>query len=230
MRARGLIIAVVCAVGLGTLPAFGAPLAVSSGAITTFRACVLTPVTAGSSAAFDVSVDQSAPTQNQGMVTTLTVRSHSNRNVRAYVRFDLTRCSPTIPSSATITSAMLRMVPTAVANQCRTYDVFRVGASWVETTATWNNQPFGTAINNPSSASRTSFVNVGVAPCQNSAINQYVSGWDVTADVRAFATGTTDHGWMIRDDVEGSAAARTTTFIAKETGIGTPQLIVSYST
>ena len=41
---------------------------------------------------------------------------------------------------------------------CRTEDLFRVGASWTEAGITWNNQPFGTTVNNPATAQRTSAI------------------------------------------------------------------------
>lgn len=228
---RRALIVLLAVFGLSCVPAGASQLTVSSQALTTFRSCVLTPVTSSSTVALDSSVDQNVPNTNQGTATSLTVKSHSSRNVRTYVRFDLTRCAPAIPSTATVTSSTLRAIPSALANQCRTYDVFRVNSSWVETSVTWNNQPFGTSINNPPTASRTSSINVGTAPCQNSTINQYVSGWNVTTDVQAFMTGTANNGWMIRDDVENSGTARTSIFYAKNANtIAAPQLIVNYAT
>jgi hypothetical protein len=148
-----------------------------------------------------------------------------SKNQRAFLRFDLTKCSPTIPSTATISAAGLRMFPAAVATACRTYDVFKVTASWVETTITWNNQP---AV----AASRTSFNNIGAAVCTNSTANAYTTTWDVTADVSAFVAGTaTNFGWMVMDDTESSATVRTTTFYARETNsIASAQLIIDYTT
>jgi hypothetical protein len=95
----------------------------------------------------------------------------------------------------------------------------------------WNSQPFGTAVNNPASASRTSSIIVGTpAACANSTPNAYVSGWDVTPDVQAFVNGTAiNNGWMIRDDVE-DGAGDTVQFANSTQGLATasPQLIVTY--
>ena len=48
-----------------------------------------------------------------------------------------------------------------------------------------------------------------------------------------FVSGaSTNLGWMIRDDTEGSATTRTSTFAAKELGTVAqePQLVVTYVT
>jgi len=60
-----------------------------------------------------------------------------------------------------------------------------------------------------------------------------VTGWDVTADVQAFVSGSaTNYGWMIRDDVEGSSTSRAVTFSSKEAANipRSPQLVVNYRT
>ena len=123
---------------------------------------------------------------------------------------------------------------TAVPAACRTMDIFKVTAAWTETVITWNNQPFGAAINNPATASRSGSFNVGsTAGCQNLAAGVYVVGGTVTPDVATFVSGASSNlGWMIRDDVEGSATTRTATFSAKELGTVAqePQLVVTYVT
>jgi hypothetical protein len=148
-----------------------------------------------------------------------------------YIRFDLTQCSPTIPSSSTIRLATLRIYVSALPAACRTIDIFRSTATWTETGITWTNQPFGTTLNNPASGSRTGSFNVGTpAGCQNLAAG-YVVGATVTTDVAAFAGGTSNFGWMLRDDVEASATTRTTTFSAKNLGTlaQAPQLVITYT-
>ena len=60
-----------------------------------------------------------------------------------------------------------------------------------------------------------------------------LTGADVSTDVGAFVAGTaTNNGWMIRDDTESSATARTVTFSAKDLGTlaQAPQLVVTYVT
>jgi hypothetical protein len=58
-----------------------------------------------------------------------------------------------------------------------------------------------------------------------------VSGWDVTPDVAAFVAATANYGWMIRDDVENSSTARTSTYRTQEQNNAAqgPQLIVNYT-
>jgi hypothetical protein len=166
-------------------------------------------------------------------VATLNVIS-SSLNQRTYLKFDLTACGPAIPSSATVRLATLRLYMSAAPAVCRVLDLFPVTATWGETTLTWNNQPFGTTINNPATGSRTGTFSVGtVAGCQNQANGAYVVGGTVTSDVATFVAGSaTNFGWMIRDDTEGSATTRTTTFSSKEQGTVAqePQLVITYVT
>ncbi|MDH3189956.1 MAG: DNRLRE domain-containing protein, partial [Acidimicrobiia bacterium] len=172
-----------------------------------------------------------SPAATAGSATFVEVRSSANANRRTYLRFDLAACTPAIPTSATVTGSLLRLFVTAVPAACRTHDIFRVTATWTEAALTWNNQPFGTTINNPVSGQRTSFITVGAAPCQNTTANVYVNGWDVKSDVQAFIAGTsTNYGWMIRDDVEGSATARSATFSSKNNNVllRAPQLTINY--
>jgi hypothetical protein len=58
-----------------------------------------------------------------------------------------------------------------------------------------------------------------------------VVGATVTTDVAAFIGGTSNFGWMLRDDVEASATTRTTTFSAKNLGTlaQAPQLVITYT-
>ena len=117
---------------------------------------------------------------------------------------------------------------------CRTLDLFPATVAWTETGITWNNQPFGTALNNPPTVSRTDSFDVGTpVGCENRTNNSYVVGATVTSDVASFvAASSTNFGWMIRDDVEASATTRTETFSAKELGTvaQVPQLVITYVT
>jgi len=217
--------------GAGTVMAATLPL--GSKTLTVYRTCTLTATPSTSTAETDTYVNQSAPTGNNGTGTTMDSRSSNGTNRRIYLRFDLTKCRTSIPASATVRQALLRLYVTALPAVCRTEDIFRVGGSWTETGITWNNQPFGTTVNNPPTAQRTSAITVGGAPCQNTTANTYVNGWDVTADATAFVAGSaTNFGWMIRDDTENSATARTATFSTREANVlaQSPQLVVTYST
>jgi hypothetical protein len=227
---------VLCAaIGLalaGAPFAVASPIGLASKQLTVINTCVLTANPSTTTVAADSEVRQNSATTNFGTATSMGVASASAANRRAYVRFDLTRCVPSIPASASVKLATLRLFVTALPTACRTHDIFRVSSSWTETAITWNNQPPGTAINNPPTAQRTDSIDVGASPCQNSTNNRYVSGWDVTADVAAFvAASATNNGWMIRDDVEGSATARTGTYATKNLGTlaRAPQLVVTYT-
>ena len=138
---------------MGGQVALAASLNLASQALTPYRTCVINGTPATTTAVIDASVRQGSATSNFGTSTTNNVASGSGANRRLYIQFDLAQCSPTIPSSATVRLATMRMYVTALPAVCRTTDLFRVTATWSESAITWNNQPFGTAINGPSSES-----------------------------------------------------------------------------
>lgn len=220
--------------GVGFVPGSAASLSLTSQNLTPYRTCTITATPTTTSAVGDTTADEQTANANHGSDPTVSVASSNNKNQRTYLRFDLTVCSPAIPASATVRLATLRLYMTAVPAACRVLDLFPVTAAWVETTLTWNNQPFGTALNNPPTASRTGTFSVGTqAGCQNQATGAYVTGGTVTSDVALFVAGTTTNfGWMIRDDTEGASPARTATFSAKELGTVAqePQLVITYVT
>ena len=229
--ARVMAVATGILLGFGMLPGSAASLSLTSQNFTPYRTCTITATPATTTAVTDTTARQGTPTTNFGALTTLTVSSGAAVNQRTYIRFDLTVCSPAIPATATVRLATLRLYVTALPAACRVLDLFPVTASWVETTLTWNNQPFSTTINNPPTGSRTGTFSVGTpAGCQNLAAG-YAVGGTVTSDVASFVAGSvTNFGWMIRDDTEGSATTRTATFTAKElaTVAQEPQLVITY--
>lgn len=230
MRRPLLALVALIATTLLWLPASAASLTVASGSLDPWRTCVLNGVSASSTPVAETFVNQASPTASSGNVTTMDVRSSANANRRAYIRFDLTQCPPQVPPTANVVAASLDLFVTQVAAACRTIDVFPVPASWVETSVTWSNQPFGTAINNPASAARTASTTIGASPCTITSTNVYAS-WDVTSDVAGWiTTGATQYGWMLRDDVEGSATARNTRFSTSEANNAAraPRLTVTY--
>jgi hypothetical protein len=233
--ARVLALTFVCLIVLSAAIAVrtgaAASLSVGSQQITPYRSCTITATPSSTTAVIDAGVSQGAPGTNLGSATTYSVSTAAATNQRIYVRFDLTQCSPTIPSSATIRLATVRIYASALPAACRTVDIFRTTATWTEAAITWTNQPFGTTLNNPAQSSRTGSFNVGTpAGCQNLAVG-YVVGATVTTDVAAFLSGTANYGWMLRDDVEGSATTRTSTFSAKNLGTlaQAPQLVITYT-
>ena len=218
---------------LGAQAGHAASLSFTSQALTPYRTCVISGTPGTTTAVADASVRQGSATSNFGTVTTNNIATQSGSlNRRLYIRFDLTQCSPAIPSTATVRLATLRMYVSALPVVCRTVDVFRVTATWTETAITWNNQPFGTAINNPGSGSAVDAFGAGTpVGCENRTANVYTTGGVVTSNVASFVAGTlTNFGWMLRDDVEGSATAYTQTLSAKDLGTAAqaPQLVITY--
>lgn len=230
----GLVAVVVAGLLLGTSLSVGAAASVSltSQAFTPYRTCTLTATPTTTAVVTDATVRQGSATSNFGAIATASVSSASGANQRIYLKFDLTSCNPALPASAIVRLATLRLYMTAVPAACRTLDLYPVAAAWTETAITWNNQPFGTTINNPPTGSRTGTFSVGSpAGCQNRTTGAYISGGTVTSDVASFVSGgSTNLGWMIRDDAEGSATTRTATFSAKELGTVAqePQLVITY--
>ena len=205
---------------------------VSSKNLSVYLTCTLSGTTGTSASAQDSYVDENAPTTNNGGVTTMNSQSRNNRNRRPYVIFDLTTCSPSVPGSATVTNATLRLWVTAIPAACRTEDVFAVTSAWTESAITWNNQPFGNSTNNPASGSRTDSITVGSGGgCTIGSTPQYVP-WNVTTDVARFVSGSaTNFGWMIRDDAENAnGLGFTVTFSTSDAGSvpQAPQLVVTY--
>jgi hypothetical protein len=229
---RSLVVAAAIVGILAARAAFAAGLNVTSQALTPYRTCLLTATPSTTTAVLDASVRQGSPTSNFGTVNTNNIASASLQNRRLYVRFDLAQCSPAIPATATVRLATLRMYVTALPAACRTIDLFRVTATWAEAGITWNNQPFGTAVNNPASGTETDTFTAGTpASCQNLTNNTYLVGLNPTSDVAAFVAGSaTNYGWMLRDDVENSLTARTVTLSAKDLGTVSqaPQLVITY--
>ena len=229
-----LALALGLLVGISLIRGAAASLSLTSQALTPYRTCTVTATPATTTAVIDTTVRQGSAATNFGAITTLTVSSGSGINQRIYLKFDLTVCSPAVASSAIVRLATLRLYMTAVPAACRTLDLFPATVAWTETAITWNNQPFGGTINNPPTGSRTGSFNVGTpVGCQNQTTGSYVAGGTVTADVASFVSGgSTNLGWMIRDDAEGSATTRTATFSAKELGTVAqePQLVITYVT
>jgi len=234
VAAGGVGLALGMTLLLGTAVGLAEGLNLTSRAFTPYQTCTITATPAATTAVNDTTVRQGAPTSNFGAITTIRVQSGVGSNNRIYVHFDLSVCSPAIPATATVRLATLRLFVTAMSAVCRTLDLFPVTAAWTEIAITWNNQPFGTALNNPPTASRTGSFAVGTpVGCQNPTTGTYITGGTVTADVASFVSGgSTNFGWMIRDDVEGSATTRTETFSAKELGTiaQVPQLVITYVT
>ena len=221
---------------VGLLAASGglaASIPVTSKNLTTSRTCVL--VMTSSAGGIDAGVRQGSANSNFGTQTSAHVATAAvlGDNRRTYVKPDLAACNPDIPSTATVASATLRLnassVPGGLAG-CRTHHIFRVGSAWTETGITWNNQPSGTTLDQPPAGEATSSMEIGAA-CSTNGGTGYVTGWNVTTDVAAWATGVAaNNGWMIREGNEGQLLGPSSTYLTRETNNVTqgPWLVITY--
>jgi hypothetical protein len=219
---------------VGTSVGSAASLNLTSQNLTPYSTCTLTATPTGTAAEADATVQQISPNGNTGGATTVATSSAAIANQRTYVKFDLSLCAPAIPSTAIVRLATLRLFATGVPAACRTLDLFAVSVTWTETGISWNNQPFGTSLNNPATAARSDSFDVGSpAGCLNQSTSSYASGANPTSDVAAWVSGSSaNFGWMIRDDAEGSLLTRTATFASREaaTVSQVPQLVITYTT
>jgi len=233
VMARTVVVVIGFMVGTALVSGHAASFSYTSQNLTPYRTCTVTATPSSTTSVIDAHVQQANLTTNFGASTTMTVATGVNLNRRIHIRFDLGGCSPVIPATATIRLATLRLYASTLAATCRTMAIFRVNSSWTEAGVTWNNQPFGTSINNPPLGSATDTFDAGTpVGCANRVVG-YVTGADVTTDVAAFVAGTaTNNGWMLRDSSEGSATTYTNTFAAKNLGTlaQAPQLVVTYVT
>lgn len=165
-----------------------------------FGTCVLSAYPTTSVVLADSWADENSKTSNKGTGTTLQVRSRSNQNNRAFLRFDLTKCVPAVATSATVQKATLRLNLATAPTASRTYNINRVTGPcpesattcWTETGLTWNNQP--TVASSPTST---------LALTSSSAGKNYA--FDVTADVAAMLADTvSNHGWRIADSARAT--------------------------
>src|SRR5438128_9683638 len=113
-RGAILLFATVATGVLGLKVGAAASLSVNSANLTNFSTCTLSGSAGGSISMFDSYVDQNAGTTNNGSATTMDSETRNAKNRRPYVQFDLTKCSPTIASGASVKVATLRLWVTAM--------------------------------------------------------------------------------------------------------------------
>jgi hypothetical protein len=209
------LVAIVALAETGTASAANIPISAAHLTVVTkvygaSRTCTIGPIA-------DSYVDKALATTNFGTGTTLLLNADSTTTERAFVRFDLSACSPAIPSDALVQSAKVQLTVAAVAPATRTYELGRSTAAWVETTVTWNAQP---TVAGTATASAT--VNLG-------SIIGAVVEWTATGDVQAYATGAaTDLGWRVSDTNEGIVLGTPLSFGSREAATGQPRLVVTY--
>lgn len=163
--------------------ALAASLGVTTQRLTSYSAASSVPASSCTlTANADSYVDALSGNSNFGTDTSVSVKN--NKAKRTFVLFDVASC---VPAGAQVLTASLSLFLWS-APSSRTYDVYRVTAAWTETGITWNNQP---------SAAATATASVATG-----ATDGVTLSWDVQADVAAFASGTANDGWRIRDRTE----------------------------
>lgn len=158
------------------------------------------------SSAADSWIDQGAPSNGNGSDSNLKVMSKAGANLRALVRFNL---PASLPSGCVVESATLRLFASS-SSPGRSLRVAGAASAWAESTVNWTNQPApsGSAVTAPSGAGWVQ--------------------WNVTDLVQAsFASGA-NHGFVVRDSVEGQDNEQQ--FSSREQSGNRPQLVVTYAT
>jgi hypothetical protein len=210
-------------VGLALLSAstvqigLGAALTVTAAHLLGANHTYAAPVTCTLSAVSDSYVNSALATTNFGTSTLLSISPNTLSTQRAFVRFDLTTCSPAIPADALVRSATLSMTVAAAVLATRTIDLRSATASWTEAGVTWNAQP-------TVAGSVTSSAGVTVGQAVGTVIS-----WNAVADVQSFVTAaSTDFGFRLSDSAEGVIGGLVLSFNAREAASGRPQLVVTY--
>jgi hypothetical protein len=200
---------------------FAASLALTPNALAVFTSASSVPIsTCTLTPAADTYAEQGSSGSNFGTATTLHVRSAVTLillqdNKRSFARFDLSSCS--IPTSARVLTARMRLFLSTAPSASRTYQVHRVTQAWGETTLDWGNQP-------TTAGTATASTTTGTT-------NNVTLEWNVLADVTGFVAGTTtNQGWRVADSAEGSGTAREGRFNAREhaTVSQRPSLAITY--
>lgn len=219
VRFRTVVLVAVVSVVLASSVGFAAALTITPKRLTVYSgssSAGVTTCTLAAPAADTYSDDALlAAGTNFGTATTLHVRSESLANKRTYIRFDLSSCS--IPASARVETASMKLFLSTAPSSSRTYEAQRVTESWSETGLTGNSEPAAsTSVTASASTGTTS--NVTLA-------------WNVLADVKAFVAGTaTNYGWRLDDSAEGALIAIEGRFSSREHSTATqrPSLVVTY--
>lgn len=114
-----------------------------------------------------------------------------------------------MPDGCVVESATLRLYAALWTND-RTLRAIRVADGWTENSVTWSNQPQTTG-----------------AAATTSSGSGYRE-WDVTAQVQAMYDAGANHGFLIRDAVEGNSSAEQQ-FHSREKGESAPELVITFA-
>ncbi len=196
---------------------FAASLALTSAHLTVVTKTYGAQVTCTLAAAADSYVDKLSATTNFGTNTLLNVSPNSLTTERAFIRFDLTTCSPAIPTDALVRSASLRLTVATLTTATRTVELRTASSAWTETAVTWTTQP-------GASATVSASLSVPLATAAGTVLT-----WSASADVQAFVSGAAANvGWRLGDSAEGVALGPVLSVDAREAATGQPQLVVVY--
>ncbi|MBI5135378.1 DNRLRE domain-containing protein [Candidatus Uhrbacteria bacterium] len=161
----------------------------------------------------DATLIQSSPTTNDGAGVSLQeYPRNTGYNKRLVVGFTLS----TIPPSAIITSAVLKLKETQTYGATRVVAVHALTQSWSETNATWN------TLSNEFTPTASATTNVSWTRTLK------WDQWDVTGDVQAFVNGSRpNHGWLIKDANEDTSEAYW--YFSSREGTDPPVLEITYT-
>ncbi|HEV8617446.1 MAG TPA: DNRLRE domain-containing protein [Methylomirabilota bacterium] len=166
-------------------------------------------------------INSNVTTQNNGAATTLNVRNRNGNIRNTLIQFSVS----TVPSDATIQTGTLNLVVTS-SGGTRTYGVYPLTQAWTESGVTWAKRD---ASNNWTTAG-------GTIGAQTTSASTGVAGttvaWTVTTDVQGWFTGSTNNGWLIKDNTTtGSNSGDVTNAFGSDenaTASNRPTLVVTY--
>jgi RHS repeat-associated protein len=158
----------------------------------------------------DTFLRQGSPNQNQGAESYL--RDRDSGNNRSLVRVDGGWMADILDASIFVSARLELYIQKNGDNWStagRTVDVHRMTAAWKEMTATWNCGDDTNVYNSQPDCATSwnggSYVATPTASVLQQKYQTGWTGWDVTADVTAFRSGSGNFGWMIRKTDEGQA-------------------------
>ncbi len=165
-------------------------------------------------AATDSYVQMNSPSKNNGTANVMSIRNDGTNIWRSLVQFDVTA----IPGGATVDAATLTLCyPNNPNNnaQGHVHEIHAATSVWAETGVTWNTQPAFSA------------TAIGTLTVPSSAQCLTV---DVTGDVQAWVSGTSNFGWLIKDQSETGSNDAQVAYGTRENGNPAvrPQLSVTY--
>lgn len=213
------LLAAGCLISVASLGfARAASLGLTSSGIATSNRTYGSALTCTLTADADTYVRSDQTGNSFGTLTTLEINAMGSAIHSAFVRFDLSSCSPGIASDAIVHSASVRLTTSSLAStSTRTYDLYRATDSWTETT-TWAAQP-------TVAASATSSV---IIPALTVAGTTFQ--WSAGRDVQAFvAADQANLGWRLNDADEGELVSLATSFNSREAASNRPELVITYA-